>query len=187
MKRGMRITGGLLRGRRFLVPRGVRAAQGMIREAVFSSIAGKVAGARVLDLYAGSGAYGLEARSRGAAFVCWVERDREACRVLRENVTDLCGGAGLDLEIACYEVLNYIRRYKGAPFDLIFADPPYLAARSGLQERTLRALAAGSILGEQGLILFEQAAGGEVPGATGLKVLRVLRHGGTQVVIYGHG
>jgi len=88
----IRITAGEWRGRLLRVPRGdVRPAQDRVRLAVFSSLADRVPGARVLDLFAGTGAYGLEALSRGAAAATWVENDRRVLAVLRENVEALCG------------------------------------------------------------------------------------------------
>ena len=87
----IRITAGEWRGRQLKVPHGdVRPAQDRVRLAVFSSLADRVPGARVLDLFAGTGAYGLESLSRGAASVIWVENDRRVLAVLRENIESLC-------------------------------------------------------------------------------------------------
>lgn len=104
-----------------------------VREAVFSSLGGIVAGADVLDLYAGTGSIGLEALSRGAASVVFVERDRRAVEALRANVA----AVGLGGEIVTSSVEDYLTRTSRA-VDLAFVDPPYglaLASVSQILER----------------------------------------------------
>lgn len=120
----MRITGGILRGRSVAVPRaGVRPTQDRVRAALFSILGSRVAGARFLDLFAGSGAVGIEAFSRGASGVCWVESSRRVLPVLRRNVLALCG-PGQDVR-AC-DVLTLLKKgFAAEPFDVIFTDPPY--------------------------------------------------------------
>ena len=98
---GMRITGGELGGRRLEVSPTIRPTQDMVRQAVFSVLAARVPEARVpearvLDLFAGSGSLGLEAWSRGAASVCWVEGDGKTCAILKKNVETLTGTTGRD-------------------------------------------------------------------------------------------
>jgi 16S rRNA (guanine966-N2)-methyltransferase len=121
----MRIIAGLAKGRRIGAPPGedVRPTADRVREALFSSLQPLLPGARVLDLYAGSGALGLEAVSRGAAHATLVERDRRTLAVLRANV-EVVGLPGVvviaqDVGSALAGVLP------GAPFDLVLADPPY--------------------------------------------------------------
>jgi 16S rRNA (guanine966-N2)-methyltransferase len=121
-----RIVGGVARGRRLAVPpRGTRPTSDRAREALFNTLRGEleITGARVLDLYAGSGAVGLEALSRGAAAAVFVESDRRAAAVLAENLAtlDLPGGLFRRLSVESY------LSAAGAdePFDLVFADPPY--------------------------------------------------------------
>ncbi|MFP4357771.1 MAG: RsmD family RNA methyltransferase [Puniceicoccaceae bacterium] len=128
----MRITGGKAAGVRIHAPgggRSVRPATDRMREAVFSSLGPDIGGARVLDLFAGTGAYGLEALSRGAALVVWIEADRAAAATLgrnREAVVKSMGGGGLSRVIA-----RDLRRHpfhEDERFDLVFADPPYAEA-----------------------------------------------------------
>ena len=85
----MRLTGGVHRGRLLKVPAGIRPTQDKVRAAIFSSLAALVPGARVLDLFAGTGALGLEAWSRGAAWVEWIENGKNTLRALRDNVRTL--------------------------------------------------------------------------------------------------
>lgn len=131
MRRGpgtLRVVAGTLRGRRFRVPSGedVRPSGDRVREALFAILAGRVPGARVLDAYAGSGALGIEALSRGARGAVFVERDRSVVGVLRANLR------ALDLEdLSEIVVADLATRLRagGLPgeFDIVLADPPYRA------------------------------------------------------------
>src|SRR6187401_769321 len=96
----MRISGGAARGIPLVVPKGdaVRPATDGMRQAVFSSLGERVVGARFLDLFAGSGAYGLEALSRGAAAGVFVEQNAKAAHCLRQNITAVCKSLGRSLE-----------------------------------------------------------------------------------------
>ncbi|MEM9226525.1 MAG: 16S rRNA (guanine(966)-N(2))-methyltransferase RsmD [Verrucomicrobiota bacterium] len=122
----MRITGGKARGIPLNVPaKGeVRPATDYLREAVFSSLGPQVARARVLDLFAGSGAYGLEAISRGAAAVTLVEKDRRAQNCLKDNLTavEKSLGQSFDGKVVAADVLRW---QASGQADIVFADPPY--------------------------------------------------------------
>jgi 16S rRNA (guanine966-N2)-methyltransferase len=125
----MRISGGEARGIPLVVPRGdaVRPATDGMRQAVFSSLGGVVAGASFLDLFAGSGAYGLEAVSRGAGAGVFVERDRKAASCLRLNIAAVCKSLkrnSADLKILEVDALSETALGTGTP-DLVFIDPPY--------------------------------------------------------------
>lgn len=120
----MRITGGLLGGRLIKAPGGpVRPTQERVREALFSIIGDRIVGCRFLDLFAGSGAVGIEAWSRGAAFVCWVEQQPRVCAVLEQNVRELCDARTRILRWNVEPLLK--KGLEEPPFDIIFADPPY--------------------------------------------------------------
>lgn len=126
----MRISGGAARGIPLLVPKGdaVRPATDGLRQAVFSSIAARVGGARFLDLFAGSGAYGLEALSRGAAGGIFIEKNAKAAGCLRHNLAAVCKslGRGLeDLEIRQADALTAPLDADGRAPGLVFIDPPY--------------------------------------------------------------
>ena len=117
----VRIVAGEFKGRRLHAPRGAatRPTADRVREALFS-ILGDVSGARVLDLYAGSGALGIEALSRGAESALFVERDRRALAALRRNLD----AVGADAEVRNQDALRFIAHPEGV-FDLVFCDPPY--------------------------------------------------------------
>jgi 16S rRNA (guanine966-N2)-methyltransferase len=120
----VRVVAGEFRGRRLSAPRGAstRPTADRVREALFS-ILGEVSGARVLDLYAGSGALGIEALSRGAVSAVFVERNPRAAAVIDRNLASL----GLEQEVLRQDVVRFLSRSEGR-FDLVFCDPPYDAA-----------------------------------------------------------
>ncbi|WP_205661006.1 16S rRNA (guanine(966)-N(2))-methyltransferase RsmD [Amycolatopsis vastitatis] len=151
-----RIVAGTAGGRRLKVPpKGTRPTSERVREALFNALetAGEVDGARVLDLYAGSGALGLEALSRGAADAVFVESDRRAVDVLRGNVAAL----GLGGTVRAGQVEAVVATAAPAPFDLVLADPPYAVDAAALG-KVLAALAAGGWLGGSALVVIERAA-----------------------------
>ena len=117
----MRVVAGEFKGRRLRAPRGLRTrpTADRVREALFS-ILGDVSGARVLDLYAGSGALGIEALSRGAASAVFVERDARAASAIRDNLRAL----ELDQAVRRQDALRFLAANEGT-FDLVFCDPPY--------------------------------------------------------------
>ncbi|HHT9132406.1 MAG TPA: 16S rRNA (guanine(966)-N(2))-methyltransferase RsmD [Candidatus Tripitaka californicus] len=124
----MRISGGLARGRQLFCPRGleVRPAQDKIREAVFNILANVVEGSIVLDLFAGTGALGIEALSRGARQCVFVERDVRAVQALRKNL-ESTGFAtrGTILKRDAFKCLPELQK-RGMRFGLVFIDPPYV-------------------------------------------------------------
>jgi 16S rRNA (guanine966-N2)-methyltransferase len=172
----MRIIAGQWGGRRLVTPRGqrTRPTSDRVREALFS-ILGPLDGARVLDLFAGSGALGLEALSRGAAHATFVERERAALRALRDNAADL----GADAEVVAADVTVFLRaaRERGAQYDLIFLDPPYRDAAGLAQELSLAPLLADGarVVGES-----DRRAPLELP----LPLTDERRYGDTLIRIY---
>ena len=123
----LRVVAGRHRGRRLHAPPGrdTRPTSDRVREALFSILGPAVEGARVLDLFAGSGALGIEALSRGAASVTFVESDRRAAAVVRDNLEAL----GEDAEIAARDALAWLRSPPAdASFGLVLLDPPYDSA-----------------------------------------------------------
>ncbi|MDQ3152869.1 MAG: 16S rRNA (guanine(966)-N(2))-methyltransferase RsmD [Actinomycetota bacterium] len=158
-----RIVAGRAGGRRLAVPRsGTRPTSHRVREAVFSALEARLVldGARVLDLYAGSGALGLEALSRGAARVRFVESDRRAVDVLRRNVADLAlPGA----QVTAAPVATVLTGPSDAPYDLVLLDPPY-ALPDGDLAGVLAVLTAGQWLAPGALIVVERSSRGAAPG-----------------------
>ena len=118
----MRVIAGEFGGRRLHTPPGgaTRPTADRVREALFSMLSAEVPGARVLDLYAGSGALGIEALSRGAASAVFVENDARAAVTIRRNLETL----GLPGEVRRQDAVRFLAAAKG-PFDLVFCDPPY--------------------------------------------------------------
>ncbi|HET6210735.1 MAG TPA: 16S rRNA (guanine(966)-N(2))-methyltransferase RsmD [Jatrophihabitans sp.] len=152
-----RIVAGQARGRRLAVPpRGTRPTSDRAREGLFNtlSVELELSGARVLDLFAGSGAVGLEALSRGAAAVVLVESDRQACAVIEVNIAAL-GLPGATVR-RC-EVAGYLDSGADGPFDLVFADPPYALAAEQVA-RLLDALAGERWLRPGAMLVLERSA-----------------------------
>jgi len=137
-KGGIRLIGGHWRGRRLPVPAaaGLRPTPDRVRETLFNWLQGRLAGTRCLDLFAGSGALGLEAASRGAAEVVLVERSAPLARHLREIVSLLPGAC---IRVVRSDGLRFLREGRAGPFDVVFLDPPY---GSGLLEPVFRLLPA---------------------------------------------
>ncbi|MBJ21187.1 MAG: 16S rRNA (guanine(966)-N(2))-methyltransferase RsmD [bacterium] len=177
----MRIISGRLGGRDLgKVPDGVRPTSDRVRESLFSAL-GSIEGLCVLDLFAGTGALGLEAYSRGARRVVFVERSRRVVRALRRRL------ANLDLDPAQHEsislleapALRALRRLSGdaeAQFDLVFLDPPYA---DGDREETLEALFGSEILGPEGRVVVEGPKRHPLPPLPGMRVVNERRYGDT--------
>jgi 16S rRNA (guanine966-N2)-methyltransferase len=136
----MRIIAGLAKGMVLAAPKGdVRPTSDRVREAIFSSLGDRVVDAEVLDLYAGTGALGLEAASRGARSVTFVERSPDA---IRKNIETYRKNAECEFEILRGDVLAHLKRLS-RHFSLIFADPPYAMDPVGIMEVVHDRLAPG--------------------------------------------
>ena len=180
----MRISGGIISRREIRVPDGIRPTQDKVRAALFNSLGEAVVGVRVLDLFAGSGALGIEAWSRGASLVCWVESDRRALATLKENVQNLCRDGGQTV-IRQADVAAFLKKgWTGEPFNLILADPPYdREGRIRWLDVILLALEEGGILAPGGVLVFEQGASENVPDRVGWELLRDRTYGGTRLLM----
>ncbi|MGI9357299.1 MAG: 16S rRNA (guanine(966)-N(2))-methyltransferase RsmD [Rhizobiaceae bacterium] len=153
----MRIVGGRLRGRKLAVPKSqnIRPTADRVRESLFNILEHKYCdclyGARVLDVFAGTGALGIEALSRGAAQVVFIENGVEARRLLRQNV-EILGLTG-NTRVINRDATNPGPCHPNQPFDLVFADPPY---GKGLGEKAIAALIGQGWLAEGTLFLLEE-------------------------------
>lgn len=152
----MRITGGLARGIQLTAPKGdaTRPATDQLRQAVFSSLGCRVEDARIADLFAGTGAYGLEAMSRGARNGVFVENSPTVVACLRKNiaaVTKSCGADPTDWTVLAQKI--YTVPHNLGPFDIIFMDPPYAMIEERIPEILQRHIAP--ILAKNGLLCFE--------------------------------
>lgn len=181
----LRIIAGELRGRRIRVPPGelVRPTPDRVREALFDILGPALDGFRVLDLYAGTGALGLEALSRGATHATFVEIDARVRSILAQNAEDL--GVGGRCRILAGGVESLLERGAvSGPFDLVLADPPYLDAPGG---RLLAALASAAVLLSGSEVVIQRdhrTPPAQAPG-TGLTWHRTARYGRTSLDFYG--
>jgi 16S rRNA (guanine(966)-N(2))-methyltransferase RsmD len=172
-----RIIAGTLGGRRVTMPpgRATRPTSDRVREALFSSLATLVDldGCRFADLYAGSGAVGIEALSRGAAHALFVESDARTAKVLRDNVAALGVTAAAELVVA--PVARAVARRPAEPYQVIFADPPY-DVPDGEVSQVLAQLVANDWLAEDAVVVLERRTRDEPPrwleGVTGLQSRR---------------
>lgn len=156
----MRIIGGTARGRGLLAPEGMdtRPTSDRTREALFNILAARVPGAKVLDLFAGSGALSAEALSRGAKYAACVDVSPAACAVIRKNC-DLKGIAGR-AEVCNADWRRALERLSG-PFDIVFLDPPY--AMTETYGQAFAALAEKGLLGPESVVVMEFEKDARVP------------------------
>ncbi|WP_327688251.1 16S rRNA (guanine(966)-N(2))-methyltransferase RsmD [Streptomyces tubercidicus] len=175
-----RVIAGTAGGRRLAVPpgNGTRPTSDRAREGMFStweSLDGPLAGARVLDLYGGSGAVGLEALSRGAAHVLLIEADARAVRTIRDNVRTV-GLPGVEVRAGKAEQ-TAAAPPPGEPYDLVFLDPPYVVTDADLCE-ILLTLRGQGWLAEQALVTVERSTrGGTFPWPDGFEAIKARRYG----------
>ncbi|HEX6501271.1 MAG TPA: 16S rRNA (guanine(966)-N(2))-methyltransferase RsmD [Micromonosporaceae bacterium] len=176
-----RIVAGTFGGRRLATPAGrdTRPTSERVREALFSTLESMLdlSDARIADLFAGSGAVGLEALSRGAGHVLFVEADPKAARVLADNVATL--GARACAEVRAVRVERLLATPPGAPYDVIFADPPYALSEPDLTA-ILEALVGHGWLGPEAVLVVERSSRTPAPRTVpGLTFGRGRRYGET--------
>ena len=180
----VRIVAGALRGRRIDVPNrpGLRPTGERVREALFDILGQDLSGRRVLDLFAGTGALGFEAASRGAARVVMVEADRELARLLRDTSERLGVAARVRVVAARVEDTLEAGGLEGG-FDVILADPPY--DRTDFS-RVVAAIGAGGLLAPSGVVVLErpQTSTVALPDSTGLRSARTVRYGQTALEFF---
>jgi 16S rRNA (guanine966-N2)-methyltransferase len=178
----VRIGAGSLRGRRFAVPPGARPTESRVREALFSIWQERLPNALWLDLFAGSGAMGIEALSRGALSATFVESDRGAVRVLERNLALLAPGSARLVAAPAERALTELA---GEPetqrFDLVFADPPYAWTVPGEMFAAIARVAAADAE-----LAIEHAARASLPDREGPWVRRLeRRYGDSALSVYG--
>ena len=180
----MRIVGGAFRNRRLASPRDgrTRPALEMLRGAIFDMLEADLPGARVLDLFAGTGSLGLEALSRGAAEATFVERARGACEVLRKNIATL--GVEDRARVIQTDALALAEAaLPAASFDVALLDPPFPIA-GGAEVAALVARVAATWLADDGLLVLRRPSTLPAsPAPAGLRRLRERRHGDSLVLI----
>jgi 16S rRNA (guanine966-N2)-methyltransferase len=185
----LRIISGKYRGRALTAPpgQGTRPTSDRTREAVFNVLehaawSSGVAEQRVIDLFAGSGALGLEALSRGAVYALFVETDDAARGVIRQNAEALAPGGELFGKTRIHRrdatALGAKPAGDGAAFDMAFLDPPYA---KGLGERALEGLISGGWLSDEALVVFERGSDEPAPAAPGFELLDERKYGAARV------
>jgi 16S rRNA (guanine966-N2)-methyltransferase len=173
----LRVAGGDARGRRLKTPKGIRPTQGMVKQAIFNLVGPGIADAHVLDLFAGSGALGIEALSRGAASVTFVDREPRGLAILRQNLD------ALDLKARARVVRGDVVRWlEGAPDEIkqaafVFMDPPY---DDTVLDRALKVLDRE---GSEATVVVEHSRRHEPPELARLHVDRQRRYGDTMVTV----
>jgi len=187
----MRIIAGKYRGRNLKSPPSleVRPTSDRLRETLFNVIAPRIEDSRFLDLCAGSGAVGIEALSRGAGHVTFVDRSRKMCELIKSNI-DLCRIERSESEVVQAEALDYLRRFiakqpdSGKPWDIVFLDPPYAVDYLPILE-TFGARSA-SLFTENGILIVEHHHKNDLTESLGdLSRYRVLKQGDSALSFYG--
>lgn len=180
----MRISAGEHRGRRLKGPKGTRTrpTSDLLRQAVFNVLGPRIQGARVLDLFAGTGSVGLDALSRGASTATFVEGDRRAVGTLRSNLESL--NLAAHARVVTGDALRALKRLQaaGETFDCIFLDPPYAG---DLAARCIEMLAPGTLLSDNGALVAQAFHKARLPDRAGL--LRRIwhrRYGESSLTLY---
>ncbi len=155
----------------------LRPTQDRIRQVIFSSLAEQVPGARVLDLYAGTGAFGIEALSRGAASATFIEQDAEAVQCIRDNLAH----CHLQGNVRQADVMAVLSQEPAETFDLIFADPPYTKRVGTLDDDPLLSKTVPH-LAPDGLFVWEHYAGQRLENAGPWEVIRDRSYGETGLI-----
>ena len=178
----MRVIAGSAGGLHLAVPkRGVRPTMDRVKAAIFSSLGDAVVSARVLDLFAGSGALGIEALSRGASSIVFVETDRQAAAIIEGNLakTKLKG------RIVQQDVFDFLRHTSAAEmFDIVFADPPYEKTDEGQRftEKLLANEALPRLMDADGIFILEKRPDENLPELKLWHLLRQKTYGATEVL-----
>ena len=177
----MRVIAGSAGGVRLLVPRrGVRPTMDRVKAAIFSSLGEAIIGARVLDLFAGSGALGIEALSRGAASALFIENDRQSAEAIEKNLVK----TNLQGRVRDQDVFDFLRqRASTEKFQIIFADPPYeTTKRESSAEKLLNNETLRQLLEPGGIFVLEKSPTDILPQTNLWRVLRQKAYGATEVL-----
>jgi 16S rRNA (guanine966-N2)-methyltransferase len=178
----MRVIAGSAGGIRLAVPkRGVRPTMDRVKAAIFSSLGDAVIGARVLDLFAGSGALGIEALSRGASSAMFVEEDRQSADIIESNL----GKTKLTGRVRQQDVFDFLwHAHTAETFQIIFADPPYEKTKSGenFTEKLLVNKELAQLLDSPGIFVLEKRPGERIPVTELWNIARSRKYGATEVL-----
>jgi len=184
----MRVIGGIFRSRQLKgnPPAGIRPTSDKLRETLFNVLGPRVQGATFLDGFAGLGGVGIEAVSRGASFVCFVDQSRKAVAIIRQNLQSLEVSEGFRIIEADFgKALDLFER-DGTTFDIVFLDPPY--ERKELYAESLSAFASRPLLNEGGVFVMEHSKRVELPETEGVLMrYRMLTQGDSTLSFYRAG
>jgi 16S rRNA (guanine966-N2)-methyltransferase len=177
----MRIITGIAKGRKIIAPEGMdtRPTSDRVKESVFNIISKKIYGARVLDVFSGTGNLGLEAISRGADWCTFVEKNKITYKILLQNINNLgfkekCDTYNRD----AFDVLEMLGKNSGK-YDIIFLDPPY---SNGLVEKAIIEINAKGFMSDEGIIMSEYDENDVIPeNLNGIKIYRTEKYGRTKI------
>lgn len=179
----MRVISGSARGRKLSAPDGLdtRPTTDRVKESIFNIISPYLPAANILDLFAGSGAMGIEALSRASQHAVFIEQNEKALKVIKKNLTDtrLVDRA----EVIRSDAFSFLKRTK-IKFDIIFLDPPY---NKGLLTAAIDEIHRFSLLADGGIIVAESEVGGELPDGSGFKLIKQSKYGKTVVSVFSAG
>ena len=178
----MRVIAGKFKGRNLKSPPSlqVRPTSDRLRETLFNVIAARVPESRFLDLCAGSGAVGIEALSRGAAHVTFVDRSRRSCQLIEANLK-LCRAPEEEWDIYCSEATEFVKQWDGDEWDVVFLDPPYKTDYAQM----LKTLGSAKLLTNDGLLVVEHHHKTDLPETVGhLRRTRILKQGDSSLSFY---
>jgi 16S rRNA (guanine966-N2)-methyltransferase len=177
----MRVIAGLAGGVRLVSPKsGVRPTMDRVKAAIFSSLGELVIGARVLDLFAGTGALGIEALSRGGESALFVEEDRQSIAAIEKNLAK----TRLKGRVRQQDVFGFLKSASGENFRIIFADPPYEKMKSGegFTEKLLSDQNLPTLLESNGIFVLEKKPGETIPEMKLWRLIRQKKYGATEVL-----
>ncbi|WP_353928834.1 16S rRNA (guanine(966)-N(2))-methyltransferase RsmD [Desulfofundulus kuznetsovii] len=185
MSKILRVIAGVAKKSRLKIPRGWsgRPTADRVKESLFNILGPRIPGSHFLDLYAGTGNVGIEALSRGAARVVFVERDKRAVKIIRDNLVHV--GLAERAEVLAQDVFLGLRQLSGQQFDVVFLDPPY---GQGLELPTLEAIDRHGLPARGGIVVAESSKRQALPGQVG-RLVQYRQHqvGDTMLSFYQPG
>lgn len=182
----MRITGGEHCGRTIKVPKSdaVRPTQDRVREAFFNMICFDLRDERFLDLFAGSGAVGIEALSRGASAATLVESNRKHVETIKENIRSIFGDNSARANVVAGDAYRWIEAYSGPGYSFVFADPPYREGQKRGYAGVLKALSERGVVNPGGIFAAEMTAAQAVDEVPGWTLYRDRTYGKTRICLW---
>jgi len=173
----IRVTGGKFRNRQVktVKTQAVRPTSSKVRESIFNILQGRVVGSSMLDLFAGSGIMGIEALSRGAEKVTFVEKNPKVYKLLKENLSNF----DTEYKVFLTDALSALAKLKGAKFDIIFADPPY---KLDIIPYVLQKIKNNDLLAQEGVLVLEHSPDCQFD-STGFEVVKTKVYGDTALTL----